>query len=147
RKLLFTIRTDRQLWYMHGMSCANLVVIERMRSRPVDLLVTLHCEGLTSLETALTMKPEDAQLCSDLGQCWERYAEDLARANKCGSALIALARGITYQIAARLAMPNAPSCGDRLTSVLIKAAKMIGRMLTALAEPRASSSTLFFVCT
>jgi hypothetical protein len=130
RRLLFTVRNDRQLWYMHGISCANLVGIERRQGRSTEVL-SLHGEAVMSLETALAMRPDDAQLRRDLGQCWERYAEDLARANKYGRALGAFVRAVTHQFAAELAMLGGPQFLDRLARHLTKSTELVDRLFKA----------------
>ena len=130
RRLLFTVRNDRQLWYMQGMSCANLASVSRSRGR-LDEALPLHREALANLETALAMKPDDAQLRSDLGLCWDRYAEDLGRANGRGHALVAITRAITLHIGAALAMPNSSGCRDRLARHLSASAKLVGDLIGA----------------
>jgi hypothetical protein len=115
---------------MHGMSCANLILIRRFRGQPAGLL-PLHRESLDSLETALTMRPDDPKLRSDLGECWERYAEDLERANEYAGAIVAHVRAMPHELAASLAMPNETAHRDRLARHLIRSAELIIRILTA----------------
>jgi serine/threonine protein kinase len=125
RMLLFVLPNEQQVWYMHGMCCANLCDRDRGRGgRPIGRL-PLHSEGLASLEAALRMRPDDQQLRSDLGLCWHRFAADLAEAQGPVVALVALAHAIVHQFAAVSAKPDRLEYRDRLRSHLTKYAAWV----------------------
>src|SRR5262245_2539562 len=127
RALLGVMPGDRQLWYMHGMCCANQVEIAHQQEhRPAPL--ALHREGLASLEKALEMRAADSGLRSDLGVCWEFYAADLAGAGEPAAALAAQGRAAAYQAGAVLAAPGEPSFRGRLRSHLAGAVRLTARV-------------------
>jgi tetratricopeptide (TPR) repeat protein len=124
RTLLFVMPGDQQLWYTRGMCCANLVQIPpELGDSPAPL--SLHLEGITSLEKALEMKPDDHYLRSVLGLCWEFYATALAEAREYAAALVAQARAVAYQAGAVSAAPGVQSYRDRLGSHLVNAARLV----------------------
>jgi tetratricopeptide (TPR) repeat protein len=127
RVLCFVMPGNRQLWYMRGMCCANLIKSGRLPGRtPAPL--ALHREGLASLEKALEMKPDDYQLRSDLGVCWEFYATGLAAAGDHTAALVVQCRAIVSQAGAVSAAPGVQSYRDRLHSHLVNFVRMVIRV-------------------
>jgi tetratricopeptide (TPR) repeat protein len=124
RKLLFVLPDDSQLLYMHGMCCESLIEIGLQSGRPADSL-TLHREGLESLEKALPAYAHDNKLRSELGLCWHRYADDMARAGQRGRALAALWRAIAHQAGAVAAAPEASDYRDLLRSHLVRSAELL----------------------
>src|SRR5439155_21529778 len=57
RALVLVMPGDRQLWYMRGMCCANLIEAAQKRRRATPF--PLHHEALACLEKALAMKPDE----------------------------------------------------------------------------------------
>src|SRR5262245_56152777 len=107
------MRNDQQLWYMTGVCCVNLMIVARVQGQS-DRILPLHREAITNLETAFRMKPDDDSLRGELGRCWERYAEDLAKAKDYCGAIIALAKSIAHENLADPASPNDSAHRHRL---------------------------------
>jgi tetratricopeptide (TPR) repeat protein len=128
RPLLIVMPNDRQLWYIHGMCCANLVRFgRRYRDHSRDRM-TLQDEELASLEIALRMKPDDNELRGHLGRSWYLYAIDLSKANKDFHALFALGKAIAHQ-AGSAATSNGQSVHNRLRSHGVKFVEVVMRFL------------------
>ena len=128
RQLLVVMPNDRQLWYIHGMCCANLIELGRFRGPSLNRM-SLQTEGLASLETALRMKPDDHEVRSVLGRTWQHYAVDLSKAKQDVIALLAYSRAIMHQAQLVVAASNGPCERDRLRSQLVRLIETIPRVL------------------
>jgi serine/threonine protein kinase len=127
RILVFVLPGDQLLWYEYGMCCENLVLIGRKPGRtPAPL--ALHREGLASLQQALEMQPGNYHLRSELGVCWEFYAEALADAGEHAAAIAAQLRAIAYQTEAVSAAPGEQAYRDLLRSHRVKFALLVNRV-------------------
>jgi tetratricopeptide (TPR) repeat protein len=124
RHLLFVLPNERELWYMRGMCCVNLANFDKQRPGRSTGHLPLHSEGLTCLETALRLKPDDHQLRSDLGLCWHRYTVDLTGGGEGVAALAAASRAVAHQAAAVSAAPDNSVWRNRLTSHLAQAGEV-----------------------
>jgi hypothetical protein len=141
RKLLFVMPDDRQLLYMHGICCTNLIAYRIPPGCPADPL-PLYQEGLASLEKALRLTPGDQGLRSDLGLCWHRYADELAKTGAQSQAVAAVGWAVVHQARAVAASPQARE-RLRLRSHFARLGDLCARMLLGQAElpsqiPRAS---------
>jgi Protein kinase domain len=133
RKLLFVMPDDRQLLYMHGICCTNLIAYRIPPGCPADPL-PLYREGLASLEKALRITPGDQGLRSDLGLCWHRYADELARTGAHPQAVAAVGWAVLHQARAAAATPEAHDRRLRLQSHVARLGDLLTRTVLAPAE-------------
>src|SRR5262249_32534223 len=134
RKLLFFMPDDRQLLYMHGICCTNLIAYRIPPGCPADPL-PLYREGLASLEKALRITPDDHGLRSDLGLCGHRYAEELASTGAYAQAVAAVGWAVVHQARASGATPEAQERRLRLRSHVQRLGDVVLRTVLAPAAP------------
>jgi tetratricopeptide (TPR) repeat protein len=133
RKLLFVMPDDRQLLYTHGICCTNLIAYRIPPGCPPDPL-PLYREGLASLEKALRITPGDHELRSDLGFCWHRYADELAKTGARAQALAALVWAVVHQARATAVTPVVQDRRLRLRSHVARLGDLLAQWLTGRAE-------------
>jgi tetratricopeptide (TPR) repeat protein len=126
RPLLFVMPNNWQLWYIHGMCCANLVDLGRYRDLSPDRM-SLQFEGLASRETALRIKPDDHKFRSNLGWSWHLYAIELSKLRQDAGALVAFGRAMAHQAHVVAAMPKEQSCRDRLKLHIVRFFELVVR--------------------